>query len=203
MNTKLLTIFIFLLFSGTALCQFSIEFQAGLNHATCKFQEHAINSDHVQRGYFVGFSPRYKINEKFDFVGNFQFSQKGFWYAKNDETLDMQHRYSYIDLIPEIEYSLFKFLKIGAGINVAHIIKTETKRPNENWQDSGIFLIKKADLGWTSKIVGTYENFSCFIRYNSGLTNISHFRLSNFHRKNRNLQIGMGYTIEFNKLFPN
>lgn len=203
-----ITFFLALATLESANGQINIHFSAGANNSNCKFENHAGISLKSNWGYFMGIAPGYQINDKIQFITDFQYSLKGYNSNQGNDFTGPEFRYSYIDIIPEIEYKIWNHVVLGAGINYS--IKTEEKIKigNEDWINTNdIKTIKSSDFGMTGKVKVFYKNIFGFIRYNLGLKNIANVTFTDDNGQdldqgkqlNRNLQIGIGYNLHFKK----
>jgi len=181
--------------------QVELGISTGLNISNCKITDFGL-VDRSRKGYFVGISPSYQINQKTQLVFDLQYSQKGYLLKVTDVT-NSEYRFSYLEIIPEIEYKPVEHLIFGLGISYAYRVNEENKEGSMDWVSTrDVELIKSSDFGITGKIKGVYKNIFGFLRYNIGLKNISNLEFSgtlgdylSLSLHNRNIQIGVGYVF--------
>jgi predicted porin len=198
--------FIFFAFASSN-AQVGISIASGLNVSNCKFTNYETLSPSTRTDYFLSLAPSYQLNEKFRLLVDFQYSRKGFVFGYTNSPTTSEDSYSYLDIIPQIEYKLHQFFAIGLGVNYAFVVNEENKNEKGNWINTKkLEIIKQSDFGIIGKIKGEYKNIFCFVSYNLGLKNIVNSDYSNENGKtvavsqfNRNLQIGLGYTFNFKK----
>lgn len=188
--------------------QINLNFSTGVNNSNCEIKNLDGVSSKGRLGYFIGIAPNRYLNDKLNLVVDFQLSTKGCEAIYENTSGSLEVRISYIDIIPEIEYKILDYLFLGVGVNSGFNINEAHKLENEGWinvKDSG--FIDLFDFGLTGKIKGNYKNFFGFVRYNFGLTSISNITFTDINgsdfidsdQYNRNLQIGVGYTLGLNK----
>ena len=185
--------------------QVEVGVAAGLNISSCKISAFGLVNT-PRKGYFVGISPSYEINQKIQLVFDLQYSQKGYILEVTDLT-NSEYRYSYLEMISEIEYKPVENLIFGLGISGAYRINEENKEGSADWVSTRDWeFIKSSDFGITGKIKGVYKNIFGFVRYNIGLKDISNLEFSNsvgdvalLSLYNRNIQFGLGYIFDWEK----
>jgi hypothetical protein len=193
--------FIFAVLSlGSAFGQLGLDISAGINNSSVEFKNLAIKSSDARNGYFVGLAPTYKIGKRFKVLVDLQYSQKGFQETILN-TVEIQNRIIYFDIIPEVEFKMFNFLSIGTGVNYGIKTKLEFKDDITDWQNgNGVDFLKSYDFGLTGKIKVSFSKLFAFARYNHGLSNIDALKyilpsgeeLTGNKTLNRNLQLGVG-----------
>ena len=189
----------------SAHAQIGISVASGVNISNCKFSTVDGLSPNARTDYFLSLAPSYQINDKLRFLVDFQYSRKGYVRDYIFSSIDPELRYSYLDVIPEIEFKVRRFFSIGFGLNYAFLVNEDQKTEPGNWINTKkLETIKQSDFGINSKIKGEYKNVFCFIRCNYGLKNITNIvytddvgRTINVSQYNLNLQIGLGYTFNF------
>lgn len=187
--------------------QVGISIASGLNVSNCKFTNYEALSTTTRTDYFLSLAPSYQLNEKFRLLVDFQYSRKGCVLVNSNWPTKYEDRYSYLDIIPQIEYKLHRFFAIGLGVNYALVVNEDSKNEKGNWINTKkLETIKQSDFGITGKIKGEYKNIFCFVSYNLGLKNIVNITFTDENGNsiatsqfNRNLQIGLGYTFNFNQ----
>ncbi|MEZ4892929.1 MAG: porin family protein [Saprospiraceae bacterium] len=209
MNKAIITLLLTVWFAESTFGQVNLGFSAGLNNSTGKvtnFEEIPVKG---RFGYFVGIAPNYRISKKWQFQIDFQYSLKGFDIDNQGRFTAKGFRYGYLDMMPEIEYRLVEYLSLGLGVNYGIKLNEQFKIEDEDWSNSGDFeVINPTDFGLTGKLKVNYKNVYGFVRYNIGLTNIANFtftdregqNIDDAKQFNRNLQIGIGYTLNFRKV---
>ena len=204
----LITFFLAFAISQSAYGQVDLNFLAGINNSSCKFENFTGISPKSRWGYFIGVGTNYPISEKVQFLIDFQYSLKGYNLGNNNNLSASGFRYSYIDIIPEIEYKVLNYLVLGAGINYAIKLDEEQKFENKGWVSAKESeVIKSSDFGLTGKIKVFHRNIFGFIRYNLGLSDIADAtftdengqEIENAKQLNRNLQFGIGYKFNLRK----
>ena len=113
--------------------QVGISVASGLNVSNCKFTNYEAFSTTARRDYFLSLAPSYQFNEKFRLLVDFQYSRKGFAIGNNNNQTNSESRYSYLDVIPQIEYKLHRFFAIGLGVNYALVVNEDIKDEKGNW----------------------------------------------------------------------
>ena len=97
----------------------------------------------------------------------------------------------------------FKNLAVGFGINYG-IKLLERSKIDDKWIEiNKVKTIKNTDFGLTGKLKANYKNLFGFVRYNLGLGDINNVvyvdengqPIEGVKQLNRNLQIGIGYTV--------
>ena len=183
--------------------QISLNFSGGMNYSNWKFRNAGDISSEPRSDYFFGIAPSYELNSKLRFLIDFQYSRKG---LGNINNLNQDFRFSYIDILPEIECKLLPYLILGMGMNYAFKVNEEFKISGEDWEKTADFVefVNLFDLGITGKIKTEYKNIFAFARYNLGLIDISNLEYADINGEisdsdlfNRNLQIGIGYRLDF------
>jgi len=208
---QLLKISFFLAFviSQTAYGQMSIGISTGLNYSNTKFEKITYVTPKSRTDFFIGVSPSLSLSEKFNVSVTTQYSRKGHQNVGGCiycNSIDSEHRNSYIDVIPEIEYKLLDFLTVGMGFNYGFLINEQSKLEAGEWSEVEDF-IQPNDFGLTGKLKVIHKNFFGLIRYNFGLKNILNQYFSNqdgqtlagIKQYSRNLQFGVGYAFNAKK----
>jgi hypothetical protein len=185
--------------------QVGISVASGVNISNCKFSTVDGLSPNPRMDYFLSLAPSYQLDDKLRFLVDLQYSRKGYVRDYIFSSIDTELRFSYFDVIPEIEFKVYPFLSIGFGLNYAVVVNEDQKTEPGNWiSTKKLETIKQSDFGINGKIKGEYNNVFCFIRCNYGLKNITNIeytddvgRTINVSQYNLNLQIGLGYTFNF------
>jgi hypothetical protein len=113
-------------------------------------------------------------------------------------------RYSYIDIIPQVEYRFFEPLSIAVGFNIGFNIGEAQKIGDGDWIDLEEFdVVTSTDLGLAATVKGHIKDFFLYVRYNHGLKNVLNFSYTDINgqsipdtkEKLSHLQIGVGYNF--------
>lgn len=190
--------------------QMGLSFSAGVNNSNCTFKKFEETTPKARFGYFFGVAPSYQISKKMLFQVDVQYSLRGYDIDNENNPTVSGVRYRYLDIIPEVEFSIHKYLALGFGANYGIKLNEQFKtNENGNWStvSDGLEVIKSTDFGLTGKIKANYKNIFGFVRYNLGLKNISDLTFTDSNGQNiedakqlnRNLQIGVGYTFNLRK----
>jgi len=188
----------------SANAQINLNFSAGLNYSNCKIENLTDISGEGMIGYFIAVAPSYQLNDKLNLLVDFQHSLKGCNMTDKNNTVDIKTRFTYIDIIPEIEYKIINNLFLGVGVNSGFNIAEAQKNENGSWvslKQSG--FVELFDFGLTGKVKASFKNIFGFVRYNFGLIDISNITFTDLTGQtntdssqfNRNLQIGVGYSF--------
>ena len=198
-----LTLIFLTLTLGSVNAQFGLDISAGINNSNVEYKNLAIKSSDIRYGYFIGLAPNIKLGKRFKFLVDLQYSQKGFQETILN-TVTVQNRIIYLDIIPEVEFKMFNFLSIGTGFNYGIKTKLEFKDNITDWQSgNGIDFLKSYDFGLTGKVKVNFWRIFAFARYNHGLRNIDALKYilpsgeetTGNKTLNRNLQFGAGFSF--------
>ena len=200
MKKAILLSFLFVMaISHSVYGQVKLDISTGINISNAEFKNSDLFSfpTDSRTGFFLGVSPSFPLNEKVNLNVDFQFSQKGF------DGLD----YSYLDIIPEIEFKVLPFLKLGVGLNYGIKVINEFRGLNLNGMAVDFDFIDSTDFGLTGKIKANYKKWFVFLRYNYGLKNIlaedftdeNGDPIEGIKLINKNFQIGVGNTFDLKK----
>jgi len=133
---------------------------------------------------------------------NIQYSLKGYDTDEQIFVAGSKSIFSYIDIIPEVEYAVLDFLALGLGVNYGIKVLEQHKIGNQDWFTSDeIETVSSTDFGLTGKLKVDFNKMFAFVRYNLGLMDIAEFyftddngeRIEDAEQLNRNLQVGIGY----------
>ncbi|MCB0688571.1 MAG: outer membrane beta-barrel protein [Saprospiraceae bacterium] len=210
MNKSIIVIaFLFITgFTVSVSGQINLDFSSGINNSNSKFQNFGIIATQPRWGYFFGITPNYQLHEKIKLAIDFQHSVKGFNIDNPNNQTASAYKFSYLDIIPEVEYLVSRNLTFGLGINYGLKLSEQSKFKNSAWMNMNDFTtIKSTDFGLTGTLTIFHHNVFGFARYNLGLKNISDVILTDENGQvsdqakqlNRNIQIGLGYTLNFKK----
>lgn len=208
MNKACLIILLFNIVFREVDGQISLGFSGGINLPSTRFVK--VNASTPSRAlfYFVGITPEYHLNSKISILTDIQFSQKGYTVTYNGNGGYYRYRYTYIDLLPQIEYRIQRHISVGLGLNFGFKINEAQNYKNSEWLSTNeLDLTKTFDFGLLGSIKGHFRGFNLFMRYNYGLTNISNLmftdrdgnQISKAAQFNTNIQIGTGYTFNLKK----
>jgi len=203
-KTIIIIFFLSVAVSEFVNAQTNLNFSAGVNNSNCTYKNIEGFSSEGRLGYFVGVAPSHQINDRLKLVVDFQVSTKGCKTILKDNPLSSELKISYFDIIPEVEFNLLEYVSFGIGVNAGFKFNEAQKLEDQKWvnlKDLGI--IDLFDFGLTGKIKATYKNIFAFVRYNYGLTSVSNIAFTGFtgqnaddgNQFNRNLQIGVGYSL--------
>ena len=183
--------------------QLSFNVSTGLNNSTCKV-DNFISVDPSSRiGYFVGIAPVFKFHDKIQFQIDCQYSLKGYNPGNTIYLKGSEYSYTYLDIIPELNFYVLKPLSIGIGVNYGVKTDERFKVEGDSWLNAGVEnTAVDFDYGLTAKLKFDYENMFVFMRYNWGLQDLtdlniglSYVEVVDADLRNRNLQIGIGYKL--------
>jgi len=188
--------------------QISLNFSSGMNYSNCKFEEFEGISPKGRFGYFIGIAPSFQINKKIQLQVDFLYSLKGYDTGIDNNPIPSRNRYGYLDIIPEVEFDLLRYLVLGIGLNYGIKVNEQVKINNGDWSEPIAESIRSTDFGLVCKLETNYKSFFAFARYNIGLINVTEFVFTdengqvndNAKQFNRNLQIGIGYKLKFKKV---
>ena len=129
-----------LLVFGTLLSvygQLSIDVSAGLNNSTCKVENFADVNPQFRTGYFFGIAPIFKFHEKVQFQIESQYSTKGYNPGNTIFLKGSEYSYTYIDIIPELNFYVLEPLALGFGLNYGMKINERFKAEGDSWVSAG------------------------------------------------------------------
>ena len=184
--------------------QFNLEFGSGINYSKCTLQGDDPLPPERRLGYFFGLAPSCQINDKLNFIVDFQYSQKGYSMNTDRGNEPTQLVISYFDIIPEIEYRVLNNLKLGLGLNYGTKLSEQINLNGTKWAYSDQIpkTIALSDFGLVGKLKVTYKSIFVFTRYNYGIKDIYKSKYANTNHRflNQNLQIGIGYKLHPKKV---
>jgi len=203
-----IVIFLSFVMSESTLGQVNLDLAAGINLSKTEFKNFEGPSPESRLGYFIEIAPNYQLNEKVSLLMNFQYSEKGYK-TRNTTNQDLlKFKHSYIDFMPEVEYNVLDYLAFGFGMYYGIKLKEQFKFEDGEWTDVGdVEFISSTDFGLTGKVKVNYKNIFWYVRYSLGLNDISNVVFTDVNGQsiddakqlNRNLQIGMGYSLDLSK----
>src|SRR5688572_23806271 len=112
--------------------QFSIGLNGGINISKTRFINFESLDSKSVIYYFAGLTPGYQINEKVSLITDVQFSQKGYSDFDAPNQTDSKVRFTYLDIMPQIEYRFHKNISGGAGFNIGFKIAEDYKTEDED-----------------------------------------------------------------------
>jgi len=203
-----IVIFLSFVMSESTLGQVNLDLAAGINLSKTEFKNFEGPSPESRLGYFIEIAPNYQLNEKVSLLMNFQYSEKGYK-TRNTTNQDLlKFKHSYIDFMPEVEYNVLDYLAFGFGMYYGIKLNEQFKFEDGEWTDVGdVEFISSTDFGLTGKVKVNYKNIFWYVRYSLGLNDISNVVFTDVNGQsiddakqlNRNLQIGMGYSLDLSK----
>ena len=164
---------IFFLFSYS---QFQVDFSAGLTHQPTELSI-------LRNGFYVSVAPSIPLKNKFRFQTTVQYRRD---FSEN--FIDQDN----IDLNPELQYDLFKFLTLGAGIYYSHSFNglATVQGPNISPELGPAFTIQFKirnaflNLRYSRSVIEELEDY---------FRNDTAFRTTSFD--SGYFQAGLGYTF--------
>lgn len=208
-NIILLSVlFVIALFEST-YGQAELNVSAGINQSAIEpkdFSGFTGLTFESRSGFFIGLSPKFSLKDKLNLSVDFQYSQKG--YAQTDLRFTTKFRFSYLDIIPEIEYKIANFLTLGVGVNYGFRVGESFKEGNGGWNKTKEFKYSNSsDFGLIGKIKANFNNIFVFFRYNHGLKDILDAEFTDEFGNiidgpkflSRNFQLGAGYVFDLKK----
>lgn len=201
---SIITLFLLISITDTVFSQLQLNLSAGLNNSFVKFENLGTANTDTKLNYFVGLAPSFRISDKVRFQIEAQYSLKGY---KLDQGRSLNITFSYLDLIPEVEYDIFEFLAIGVGLNYAIRTNEQIKSEDGILTNLETNSISSTDFGLTGKLKVKFNRIFGFVRYNLGVKDINELFITDVdgniiedvRQLNRNLQIGLGYQLWSNK----
>lgn len=202
----------FFMFQTTVYGQFSIGLSNGLNISSEKrtgLQEPEYGSVKPDFNYFFGITSKYNISPKVAIKGDIQYSPKGYKINYYESEAVLRAKYSYIDILPGIEYSLNQNFAVGVGINFGILLDYSIKAEKEEWSSlKDLEVIKPVDVGMTGCVKGYFGRIFLMASYNFGLSDISKIIFTDANGVpmenqpklfNRNFQLSVGYLFSMDK----
>lgn len=200
---------LFLAFAAiTTYGQANLNFSVGINYSDYRFENFQGLTLLPRWGHFFGIAPNYQINQQLRVLVDLQYTVRGYDMSADGAPANTATRYSYLDIIPEVEYNVLPFLALGVGVNYGIKLQEAIKYPNQDWEDTKEFgLVSSTDFGLTGKVKVMDKNIFGFARYTYGVSNIADIMFTDDQGQDlgkakqftRNLQIGVGYTLNLRK----
>lgn len=182
-NLKSIVVFV-LLFSNTFLLQAQKEIgvSIGINNSGLIHKNIEVRGWEYKQSWFVGVNHQFVMCNKFNFLSEIQFSNKG-WRTSNGDS----QTYRYIDFLTSIDYILIRFLNVNFGFNWG-ILLNENSVLADRVFDPGIIIGMSLEL----------NKIEFFTLYNTSIfNNETDTPNSNGYKNyNSNFQIGLRYTLK-------
>ena len=204
MKKSILLFFISFFLTHGIFGQFSLGMAAGINLADVKYTN-IEGIDPMTVVYpFGGIVAGYSRSSKLSLVADLQFSQKGYRLEHDEPIDDTKLRYSYIDIIPQVEYRLIEPLSVAVGFNIGFNIGEAQKIGDGDWIDLEKYdVVTSTDFGLAATVKGYIKDLFLFVRYNHGLKNVLNFTYTDINgqaipdvkQNHSNIQIGAGYNF--------
>ncbi len=214
MKTKniLITIAIYILFSGFASAQIDLILEAGGNYGQSKLlNKHDVELvfDHNNiMSYYVSAIPKVELLNKLTAFAELQYSVEGLNNQKKDDHPAIQEsfdeRFYYFRFIPGAELKLLGPFHAIAGLNFGYAF-VQTIGDSDGWSvvNSNFNLRKRNDYGLLLGVNFKIKKINLAIKYNYGLNDINNLTytdidgnfLEGISVKNRFLLIGIGYKL--------
>lgn len=175
------------------------DFGAGLNYNNYYFKNIENPNVASRSGFYVSLTPKYHINKKLSAGLELRYSSEG--YLSSGQNLE--YKFNYIRLIPQIEYRVFKKLGLHLGPNIGYRVNEKYRDLGVEWHDNESAHIKNWDFGLTAGVKLYVKNFYFTVRYNYGFSNVSNNQfkdpqgnnITNAKQLNRNIQFGVGFVF--------
>lgn len=173
-----LTTALFCMISQFAYTQLKMEISAGFTRVPTELSGTGF-------GYFVAAAPSFKLKDKFRLRTTLQYRPR----INNFNSIELRN----LDLIPELEYTLFDFLSVGAGVFYSYSL-------NKLISAAGL---ERLDLGLAGSVKANFKNTFAFFRYNYGLVGTRSSTLFSKIRRDDSpssfskgyFQLGVGYSF--------
>ena len=202
MKNASFTILIFLCFSTVCSSQFSLTPSVGLNVSKAVYTNANVISEPIS-SYFIELRPSYRIDDKWHLNMGVQYSNKGFRFDSRNNNPAFPIEFAYLDIMPSVEYSFTKYLSAYAGVNVGFLLAEKIN----SVKNSTPFFSNKRDMGALLGLRGHYQNWVVSAHFNRSIWSVSEFLKTDingadagtFNQFNQNIQVGIGYLIDFKK----
>ena len=199
-------VFLFILFctSVSVSAQLGLSLGGGANFSNLKVDNLDSFKPTSSTNYFLSVKPEFHLTENLCIALDIQFSQKGF--GLNADTTDFidGYKFQYLDIIPQVQYKLFKQLAIYGGLGVG-IRGSEKYKIRDAWEEAVTKVSSGTDFTY---VVGVriFATDKLFLQahYAGGLssfykdvvfTDPQGIEIENADTKLRNFQIGLGYQL--------
>lgn len=155
-------------------------------------------------GYYFEASPNLQLSNKIKFQFNTQFSQKGFQFKEERSSLASSFRFTYLDIIPELEFSILRFLSVGVGVNYGLKLRERTRLADDQpWAEVSSSFSSGSDLGLAGKIKVVFGNLFVYTRFNRSIRSLAEVTFTGIEGQelittdtfNKNVQFGLGYSF--------
>ena len=202
MKNASFTILISLYFATICSSQFSLTPSVGLNVSKSVFTNADVISEPIS-SYFIELRPSYQIDDKWHLNMGVQFSNKGFNFDSRFNNPAFRIELAYLDILPSVEYSFSKYLSAYAGVNVGFLIKEKIGSFNNSLPS----FVNNRDMGALLGVRGHYQNWVVSAHFNRSIWSVSEIIKTDLNGKddgfvnqfNQNIQVGIGYLIDFRK----
>lgn len=194
--------------------KFSLSIIGGLNSNNMPLRpNHAIEgssyNDRMQaeHAYFVGLSGRQPICKHFAAKLDAQYVVKGFGVKMTSPGSQppVRYQFSYLELVPQLEYNVYKNIFFSLGGYGALRLKEHIKYGDKDWEKIDVDFIQwteNFDWGVASGLRLEFGRFSALVQYHFGLTPAIKLEVSNdtgqstpANQYHRSLQLGLGFKI--------
>jgi Outer membrane protein beta-barrel domain len=202
MKKSILLSFISFVLTHGIFGQFAFGVSAGINLADAKFTNIEGIDPLTVVCPFGGIDAGYALNSKLSLVADLQYSQKGYRLEHDAPIDDTKLRYSYIDIIPQMECRLIEPVSVAIGFNIGFNIGEAQKIGDGDWIDLEKYdAVTSTDFGLAATVKGYIKDLFLFVRYNHGLKNVVNVTyvdingqtIPDVKQKLSHIQIGAGY----------
>ena len=208
----LFSLFALVFHAGLLPAQFSISASSGLNISNQVYSRIPDGADPGSSSfyqtqpalfYFFEVRPGLELAKKWKAGLGIQYSVKGYSRAFINDHTDTGGKFSFIDIMPVVEYRACKFLAVFGGLNVGLLTRERFKLSDE-WIKAIISINKRTDLGGLIGLRGNYKGFTLSFHYNRSIlpvldvifTGVNGEELGQLKSFNSNFQVGIGYMID-------
>ncbi|GLR15761.1 outer membrane beta-barrel protein [Portibacter lacus] len=199
MKNLLLTIIVSLISISVGFSQYALQIEGGVNHGKVAVTQTDIYQHENITGGYLSLMPQYSLNNRMNLRSEFQFSIEGLGFENG-----YKHNLYYVRVIPGVELKVLGPLSVLGGLNIGYIATTGGCTGGSSFKiPKGTY--KSSDLGLLTGINYTMNKFNLAVKYNFGLTSIIDINVTDVEGivvdqglgKNRFLQVGLGYRIDF------
>ncbi|GLR15760.1 hypothetical protein GCM10007940_03750 [Portibacter lacus] len=180
--------------------------EGGANYGKAKLTKNDILNNENILGYYISGIPKYKLTNRFTLQSEFQYSVEGFGLGDgySPHPIDQKHNLHYIRIKPELELGIMGPFSVIGGLNYGYLAFATIQNGNSSSKVSkGTY--DNDDLGILAGFNIALYKFNIAFKYNYGvasifdlnLTDIQGSDLGQVKAKNRFLQVGVGYRIDF------
>jgi hypothetical protein len=187
--------------------QFSVLFHGGINYGKTTQIGSDVQEIHRNQsivGYFLAAAPNYQLTNLIQTGVEFQYSLEG--YRTQSFGIDFSTHLHYIRVIPQVQLKVFRPLHFLIGANLGYLGSHTVKSPNvERTSIPSDFAHDKFDFGLLTGFNLNIKGVNLSLKYNYGLKSIDNISFGHqlpgpgagIDLKNRFLQVGLGYRIDF------